>query len=251
MASERPLDGEAALVSGASAGIGRASAHALAADGANVAVAARREERLRDLAADLEDEHGVETLAVPMDVSDPAAVEAAVGETVEAFGRLDVVVNNAAIGTGKDATVENMPTEQFEQVMRVNTNGMFYVAQETLPHLRETSGALVFVGSFAGKYPRPGAPVYAASKWWTRGFALSLAGHVGDDDVAVSLVSPSEVRTEFGKEFRDEMNQDRYPQGEVHEPEDVADAVAYAARQEPPNSVVELDLFRRDKFEHF
>ncbi|WP_254546895.1 SDR family oxidoreductase [Halomarina pelagica] len=250
MTSERPLDGEAVLVSGASAGIGRATAHALAADGANVAVAARREERLRELAAEIADEHGVETLVAPTDVTDPDAVEETVERTVEAFGGLNVVVNNAAIGTSRGTAVDELPIEQFERVMRVNTDGMFFVARATLAHLRASNGVLVFVGSFAGKYPRPGAPVYAASKWWTRGFALSLAGHVGDD-VAVSLVSPSEVRTEFGREFREETNRDRLPEGEVHEPEDVADAVAFAARQEPPNAVAELDLFRRRKLEDF
>lgn len=251
MSSERPLDGETALVSGASAGIGRASAHALAAAGANVALAARREERLHDLSEAIEDEHGVETLVRPTDVTDEDAVTRIVEETAETFGGLDIVVNNAAIGTSRDATVEEMSTDQFERVMAVNTDGMFFLARATLPQLRESAGTLVFVGSFAGKYPRPGAPVYAASKYWTRGFALSLAGHVGDDEVAVSLVSPSEVRTEFGREFREETNRDRLPEGEVHEPEDVADAVVFAARQDSPNAVTELDLFRRSKFADF
>jgi NADP-dependent 3-hydroxy acid dehydrogenase YdfG len=130
---------------------------------------------------------------------------------------------------------------------------MFFTARAALPHLRASSGILVFVGSFAGQYPRPGSPVYAATKWWTRGFALSLAGQVGDEDVGVTVVNPSEVRTSFGEEFGDEdaAFERRFDPGEVTEPDDVAEAIAFAATRDPPNAVTELDLFRRDKFGGF
>ena len=224
---------------------------ALAADGADVAIAARREERLESIASDLESEHDVETLVVPTDVGEEASVEAMVTDAVSAFGRLDVVVANAGTGTGPGIPVEDLPTEQYRTVTDVNVDGVFFTARAALPHLRATAGTLVFVASFAGKYPRPGSPVYAATKWWTRGFALSLAGQVGGDDVAVTVVNPSEVRTEFGKEFREgaELAKERFDPADVTNPEDVAAAVAYAARTESPNAVTELDLFRRDKFE--
>jgi len=80
------------------------------------------------------------------------------------------------------------------------------------------------------------------------GFAKSLAGQVGTDDIAVSIVNPSEVRTEFGKEFREQTSEERYERDEVTGPRAVADAIAFAARQETPNTVSELDLYRRDKF---
>ena len=253
MSSERPLDGQAALVTGASAGIGRETAKRLAADGADVALAARREERLREIADEIETDHDVETAVVPTDVTDEDAVEAMVETAVDALGGLDVVVNNAGTGTPSGVAVEDLDTEAYRTVMDVNTDGMFFTARAVLPHLRESEGVLVFVGSFAGNFPRPGSPVYAATKWWTRGFALSLAGQVGDDDVAVTVVNPSEVRSEFGKEFREpeELSKERYDPREVTEPEDIADAIAYAARQEPPNAVTELDLYRRDKFGGF
>jgi NADP-dependent 3-hydroxy acid dehydrogenase YdfG len=253
MSTERPLDGKAALVTGASAGIGRETAKRLAADGADVALAARREERLAAVAEAIESEFGVETAVVPADVTDEAAVEAMVETAVDAFGGLDVVVNNAGTGTPPGVTVEELDTEAYRTVMDVNTDGMFFTARAVLPHLRESEGVLVFVGSFAGSFPRPGSPVYAATKWWTRGFALSLAGQVGDDDVAVTVVNPTEVRSEFAKEFREESElfKERFEPGEVTDPEDVAEAVAFAARQEPPNAVSELDLYRRDKFGGF
>ena len=251
MSEEPPLSGKAALVTGASAGIGRETAMALASDGADVAIAARREERLESIAADVESAHGVETLVVPTDVSEEASVEAMVTDAVAAFGDLDVVVANAGTGTGPGIPVEDLPTDQYRTVTDVNVDGMFYTARAALPHLRASAGTLVFVASFAGKYPRPGSPVYAATKWWTRGFALSLAGQVGPDDVGVTVVNPSEVRTEFGKEYRedDELAKERFDPADVTNPEDVAEAIAFAARAEPPNAVTELDLYRRDKFE--
>jgi NADP-dependent 3-hydroxy acid dehydrogenase YdfG len=251
--SETPLSDAAALVTGASAGIGRATARVLARDGANVALAARRPERLHEIADDIEAEYGVDTLPVPTDVTDESAVEALVERTVGAFGALDVVVNNAGTGTEPGVAVEDLDTEQYRTVMDVNTDGMFFTARAALPYLRESQGTLIFVGSFAGQYPRPGNPVYAATKWWTRGFALSLAGQVGDDDVGVSVINPTEVRTKFGKDFapEEELFTEQFDPGEVTEPETVAEAIAFAARQDPPDAVTELDLFRRDKFGGF
>jgi NADP-dependent 3-hydroxy acid dehydrogenase YdfG len=253
MPSESSLHGKTALVTGASAGIGRETVHALAEAGANVVLAARREERLETIASTAEADYGVETLAVPTDVTDETEVQELIDRTVDAFGTLDVVVNNAGTGTARGVDVEDLDTEQYRTVMSVNTDGMFFTARAALPHLRESSGTIVFVGSFAGHFPRPGSPVYAATKWWTRGFALSLAGQVGEADVGVTIVNPSEVRTEFGKEFRpeDELSKERYDLGEVTEPKEIAEAIAFAARQEPPDAVAELDLYRRDKFSGF
>lgn len=248
MSTENSLHGQTALITGASAGIGRETARALAADGANVVLTARREERLRKIAEEIEAEHGVETLVVPTDVTDETDVEATVEAAIDEFGELNVVVNNAGTGTELGVDTENLDTDQYQTVMNVNADGMFYTSRAVIPHLRETSGNLIFVGSFAARYPRSGSPVYAASKWWARGFALSLAAEIGDDDIAVSVIHPSEVRTEFGKEYREEQSKHRYEPGEVTEPEDVAEAIAFAARQESPNAVTELDLYRRDKF---
>lgn len=251
MTTDQPLSGKTAFITGASAGIGEATAETLAAQGANVAIVARRESKLQAIADRIESETEGTALVLPVDVSEPAEVREAVDETVDTFGQLDVVVNNAGIATGGDVTVETMPAEQYRTVMGVNVDGMFFVTQATLPHLRETSGIAVFVASFSGQYPRPGAPIYAATKWWTRGFAHSLSGAVGTDEIGVTVINPTEVRTEFGKEYRDEMSQERYEPNEVTEPETIADAIAFAARQEPPNVVSELDLYRRDKFSSF
>ena len=250
MSSDDPLAGRTAAVTGASSGIGAATAHELAADGANVVLAARSEGRIEELAEAIEAHHDVHAEAVSTDVTDEDAVAALVETTVETFGGLDAVVANA--GVGRSAPVEGMATETYRTMLDVNVDGAFFTARAALPHLRETEGTLVFVGSFAGQYPRPGNPVYAATKWWVRGFALSLAGSVGGDGVGVSVVNPTEVRTEFLSEDESaEGFDERFAPGEVTEPSEVAAAIAFAVRQESPTAATEIDLYRRDKFEHF
>jgi len=243
----RAIDGQTAIVTGASSGIGRATVHALAREGARVVLAARREERLDEIAATVAEEHDAETHVVPTNVRDEDAVATLVEATVSEFGGLDLVVNNAGLARGAD--VEHMTTEEYRTMMEVNVDGMFFVTRESLPHLRESAGNLVFVGSFAGKYPRPFNPVYAASKWWTRGFAKSVSAQVGTEDVGVTVVNPSEVRTEFGGVYG-ETFAERFEEGEVTEPEEVAEAVVFAAEQ-GPSMASEIDMYRRDKYELF
>ncbi|MFB6069356.1 MAG: SDR family oxidoreductase [Halobacterium sp.] len=239
------LQDKFALVTGASAGIGADTARVLAREGANVALAARREERLEAVADELESAFGAETLVVPTDVRDEEAAEAMVETTVGEFGRLDVLVNNAGVGVGGE--VADVTTDEYRLMMETNVDGVFFATRAAIPHLRETAGNLVFVGSFAGQYPRPGNPTYAATKWWVRGFAHSLAGQVGPDGVGVSVVNPTEVRTEFASEA-DTAFEDRFDPGEVTEPEEIAEAIGFAASQER-STVHEVDLYRRDKFE--
>jgi len=239
------LDGQAALVTGASSGIGAATARRLAADGVSVALAARRRERLERVAEDVR-EAGQEALVAPTDVTDPDAVADLVEGAVDAFGRLDVVVNNA--GLGRTDPVEEMSTEDYRLMMSVNCDGMFFVARETIPHLRETDGELVFVASMSGEYPRPASVVYAATKWWTRGFSHSLAAAVGTDGIGVTAINPTEVRTEFGE---DGAAKERFDSDEVTDAGEVADAIAFVAAQETPTYVHEMDIYRRDKLAQF
>ena len=233
-------------MTGASSGIGAATARALAAEGATVVLAARREDRLRALADDLTASHGVRAVAVPTDVTDEDAVDALVETTVERVGGLDLVVSNAGVASGGD--VAEVSTADYRRTTAVNCDGTFFLTRAALPHLRESDGGhLVYVGSFAGQYPRPFDPVYAASKWWTRGFAKSVDAQVGDD-AAVTVVNPAAVRTEFsvdGAPFSE-----RFAPGEAVEPEEVADAIVYAATR-APSVVSELDLYDRDKLSLF
>ncbi|MDF9744907.1 SDR family oxidoreductase [Natrinema salsiterrestre] len=238
------LEQGTAIVTGASAGIGAATCHELAAAGANVVLAARSEDRLTSLAADLETEYGVETLVVPTNVREEGDVDALIEETVETFGGIDVLVNNAGLARGSE--VESLSTEGYETMQETNVDGVFYASRAAIPHIRERGGHLIFVASFAGQHPRPANPVYAASKWWVRGFAKSLAAQIGDDGVGITLVNPAEVRSEFetpdGETFAERFDED-----EASDPREVAEAIRFAASREG-SSISELDITRRDKF---
>lgn len=247
MAATDRLDGRPIIITGASSGIGEATVHALASEGASLVLAARRQERLEEIAADVESEYETETLVVSTDVTDEEAVKTLVAETIETFGELYAIVNNAGLARGDE--VESMSTEAFETMQAVNVDGVFYATRAAVPHVRETGGHILFVGSFAGQYPRPSNPVYAATKWWVRGFAHSVAAQIGDDGIGVTVINPSEVRSEFGGNDGESF-EERFERGEVTEPEEIASAIVFALTQEH-SSVTELDLFRRDKFTEF
>jgi len=240
------LDGATAIVTGASSGIGKATARTLAQRGASVALGARRTDRLEAIADGLREEYGVGAEPVPTDVREEVVVDALVETTVERFGSLDILLNNAGLGRGSD--VAEMTTEEYRTMMGTNVDGVFFATRAALPHLRESEGNLVYVGSFAGQYPRPFNPAYAATKWWLRGFALSVEASVGPDGVAVTVVNPSEVRTEFGAEIGQSF-EERFAAGEVLEPDEVAEAIGFAVTQR--SAVSEPDLYRRDKLEFF
>ncbi len=242
------LDGSVAVVTGASAGIGEATAFALAEAGAAVTIAARRTDRLEALAERIEESTDGTARVSSVDVSDADDVANMITDTVETFGQLDIVVNNAGIGGPGD--IDACTIDAYRRLMGVNVDGMFYVTKASVPHLRETKGNLIYVASFAGCYPRPGNAVYAASKWWTRGFAHSLAGTLGPEGIGVTVINPTEVRTEIGEGDAPPMKE-RYAPGDVTEPQTIAAAILFAARQDPQDTVHELDLYRRDKFEPF
>ena len=238
------LDGRTAVVTGASSGIGAATCRRLAAAGANVVLAARSEDRLDELADELAADHDAATLAVPTDIRKEWAVDSLLTETVDTFGGIDVLVNNAGLSRGSE--VAEMSTEDYETIQETNVDGVFYTTRVALPHVREREGHLIFVGSFAGQYPRSFNPVYAASKWWVRGFAKSVAAQVGDDGVGVTVVNPAEVRSEFestdGRTFAEV-----FEEGEASEPSEVAEAIVFAATREG-STISEIDINRRDKF---
>lgn len=164
--------------------------------GQDVALVARRTERFENIALTLESEHDTIAMPVSTGVTDREQVDELAETVLTEHGRLDALVNNT--GSVFEGNVETMDDEEYHAMMYVNTDGMFYASRAALPHLRETDGTAVFVVSFTGQYPRSSNLVYAATKRWTRGFAHSLQGQVGGDGVAVSVIDPSEVRTEFG-----------------------------------------------------
>jgi NADP-dependent 3-hydroxy acid dehydrogenase YdfG len=230
----RPLDGTVALVTGASSGIGAATARALAAQGASVALAARRADRLQQLSNDIKTAGG-RTLVLETDVSDSAQAASAVEKTVRELGRLDTVINNA--GVMLLGPIENAPLDEWEQMVKVNELGVLYIAHASLPHLLKAAqeaprrvADLVNVSSVAGRVARRFSGVYNLTKFGIGAFSESLRQEVTTRHVRVSLIEPGAVSTELishnRPEVREEISQ-RFAKMERLEADDIADAITY------------------------
>ena len=191
-----PLQEKVVLVTGASSGIGRATAERLAEFGCRLTLAARDPDRLAEVARIVTERGGQTEIAVT-DVTDPAQVERAVSRTVERFGRLDIAI--ASAGLSLRAYFENTCLDALERVMRVNFFGTMYVAHHALPHLIRSKGSLVGLSSLTGKRGIPQYALYGASKFAVQGLFESLRLEVARHGVHVGIVAPAFVGTELRK----------------------------------------------------
>jgi NADP-dependent 3-hydroxy acid dehydrogenase YdfG len=166
MSTDKPLRDQVALVTGASAGIGRATAHALAAAGAHVVVTARRGDRLEALVQQIQDVGG-QALGLAADAASLDQVRAVVDQTIAQLGRIDILVNNA--GIMRISPITENRVEDWAAMVDVNVKGVLYFLSATMPHMiDQNSGHIVSVGSVAGRRPFPGASVYSATKFAVR-----------------------------------------------------------------------------------
>jgi NADP-dependent 3-hydroxy acid dehydrogenase YdfG len=226
------LEGTAALVTGASSGIGRATARALAGQGAAVALVARRRERLEEVAADIRQRGGT-ALVIESDVTDEHQAAGAVQRTVSELGRLDTLVNNA--GTMLLGPAAGAPLDEWQRMVELNVLGLLYCTHAALPHLLEAVDReprqvadVVNISSVAGRFARNGNAVYALTKFGVGAFSEALRQEVTRRYLRVSLVEPGATATELASHNRPEILESIRTQfGQTMAAEDIADAITY------------------------
>jgi NADP-dependent 3-hydroxy acid dehydrogenase YdfG len=241
------LDATVALVTGASSGIGAATAEQLASQGASVAVVARRRDRLEELAARI-DAAGGKVQVLEADVTDEAQIRAAVEQTVAHFGRLDTVIANA--GVMLLGPIVDAPTREWTRMVELNVLGLMHTAHAALPHLLAAAqepprqvADLVLVSSVAGRVARNGSGVYNATKHAVGAFGEALRQEVTERHVRVSLVEPGAVDTELAGHNRPEVQEGmraRFGSIERLTAEDIADAISYIVTRPRRASINEL-----------
>ncbi len=220
-------NGKIVLITGASAGIGAAAAHAFADAGARLVLAARNVDRLHALARTLPGK----PLVIPTDVSDPVAIEHLVAQTVAALGTIDIVVQNAGVGLA--APVAELKAEMFQQALAVDVFGPLALTQAALPHLRNGGGQIIFVSSVVGLRALPYLGGYAAAKAALDRLTEALRMELRGSGVKITLVRPGTTQTDFAAHRLGEGREQRGVQARAATPAQVAQALVRAAIREP------------------
>ena len=233
MPSMYPLQDKVALITGASQGIGRATAIELAEAGAKVAVAARNEEKLASVVAEIERDAN-EALAIPMDVADAAQVKAGFQQVLAKFGRLDILVNNAAIT--RDTLALRMKLEDWDAVLRTNLTGAHLCIQQALgAMLKQRSGRIINLSSVVAQTGNAGQANYVASKAGLIGLTRAIAVEVASRNITVNAVAPGFITTPMtdvlSQEIKDKMKS-MIPLGRFGTDRDIAAAIVFLASDE-------------------
>jgi NADP-dependent 3-hydroxy acid dehydrogenase YdfG len=249
------LTGTVAVVTGASSGIGEATARRLAQDGVSVALVARRRDRLEALAAVIEQVGGT-ALAVEADITDRTQAEAAVQQqTIERVGRLDILVNNA--GLMLLGPVVGADHEEWDRMISINARGLLYVTHAALPYLLKAAengprqvAVIVNISSIAGRVAWNGYGVYNMTKFGVNGFTEALRQEVTKRHVRVGVLEPGGVTTELGSHnsgtVREEIDA-FYATTEALAPDDIADGIAYMVTRPRHASIGELWIMATDQ----
>ena len=243
------IAGKVIVITGASSGLGEATARLLSAEGAIVALGARRDERLKSLTAELTAKGG-KALAIATDVTNCGQVKKLVDAAVEKFGRIDVIINNA--GLMPQSPLDRLKIDEWDRMIDVNIKGVLYGIAAALPHMtRQKSGHIINVSSVAGHKIRPGATVYAATKHAVRALSEGLRMEVKLYNIRTTIISPGAVATELPDRVTDPETAERlkkfYAETAISA-DSFARAVAFAIGQPDDVDVNEI-LFRPTKQE--
>ena len=234
----RKLQDKVALITGASAGIGRACARALAGEGARLVLTARRLERLDALKKELESAGG-RVVTVGGDAREESTAIGAVKAATDAFGRIDILVNNAGAGTYKNLV--DTSAAEYDELMDTNVRSTFLFTRHTVPVMvRQKAGTILVISSMAGVYGFGGEAVYCMTKFAQVGFAQALDRELRDSGIKVGAICPGGVKTEFA------LGRGRTEAGVAGsgmlDPEDVAGVVLMACTQSPQSRIIEVQM---------
>jgi len=237
------LKNKVVLITGASSGIGRSCARAFAGTGARLILAARRVERLNELAAELKLKPGEDILVLALDVRDQPAVERAVNGLPAKWAAIDVLVNNAGLSRGLDKIHEGK-LDDWEEMIDSNIKGLLYVSRAVIPGMvKRGQGHVINIGSIAGHEVYPGGNVYCATKFAVRALSKGMRIDLNGTPIRVSEVAPGLVETEFSLV---RFHGDKERAGKVYQgltplsPDDIADAVVYCATRPPHVNISEM-----------
>jgi 3-oxoacyl-[acyl-carrier protein] reductase len=224
------LSGKVAFVTGASQGIGRTIALRLAKDGATVAVAARNQEKLNELVAEITAAGG-KSAAFPLDVADEEQIKTTIKAVIAQLGKVDILVNNA--GITRDQLVMRMKRADWDAVLQTNLTSAYLLIQQAITSmLRQKWGRIINITSVFGQMGQAGQANYAASKAGLIGLTMAIAREVGSRNITCNAVAPGFIETAMTAVLSDEFKQNavkQIPLGRVGTPEDVASAVAFLA----------------------
>jgi 3-oxoacyl-[acyl-carrier protein] reductase len=227
------LKDKVAVVTGASQGIGRDTALALAQAGAKVVLAARNEEKLAALASEIVAAGG-ESLAVKMDVADAEQVKAGFKQVIERFGRLDILVNNAAVT--RDGLAMRMKKEDWEAVLQTNLTGAHFCIQQALPTMMKArAGRIINISSVVAQSGNAGQANYVAAKAGLIGLTKAIAIEIASRGITVNAVAPGFIETPMTDVLADKVKEElktRIPLGRMGSPRDVASAIVFLASDE-------------------
>lgn len=244
------IHGKVALITGASSGIGAATAIKLAAAGVKVGIAARRMDRLEILAADIKTKGG-EALAIEMDVVDVAAVEAGVGRLIDAYGSIDILVNNAGLMPLSD--IDKLKTDEWSRMVDVNVKGLLNATAAVLPcMMQQRSGHIFNMSSIAGRKVFKGLSVYCATKHAVAAFSDGLRMELGaTHNIRVTCIQPGAVETELYEHITDpgyrQQMDDLAGQMTFLKAGDIADTILFAAQAPGHVNVAELFVLPIDQ----